>query len=397
MRPTIAIAGSLAQKPHQAGHTWQFLQYLIGFRRLGFDVLFLDRLEPEMCLGPDGRPVPVERSRQLAYLDTVMQAFDLDACWSLFADGGRRTFGMDRDQVLRRVEDAALLLNVMGFLDDAEILAAARRRVFLDTDPGYGQMWLELGLADIFAGHDALVTIGENIGEPDCTLPTCGFSWITTPQPVVLDCWPEQPPRPGRVTSVGSWRGPYGPVEFEGRTYGLRVHEFRKFASVPKALPELPFEVALDIDPVETADLERLGAGGWKVIDPRPVGHSPESYRRYVQRSMAEFMVARGMYVTSRNGWFSERSMCYLASGKPVIAQDTGLERLYPLGEGLLAFSTPDEAATAVEAVSANYGQHARAARRIAEEFFDSDVVLPRLLERIGVESPAPARADGAR
>jgi hypothetical protein len=395
VKPTIAIAGSLAQKPHQAGHTWQFLQYLLGFQRLGFDVLFLDRLEPEMCRLGDGTTVPIERSPQLAYFLSIMREFGLGDRFSLAATDGARTFGVSREDVLRRVEGSLLLLNVMGFLDDPKILAAAPRRVFLDTDPGYGQMWLDLELADIFDGHDDLVTIAENIGRPDCEVPTCGLDWITSPQPVVLDQWPAQPPGGNRLTSVGSWRGPYGPLEYRGKTYGLRVHEFRKFADVPGKTAE-QFEVALDIDPVETGDLQLLRAGGWQVVDPGPVGHSPVEYRRYIQGSKAEFMVARGMYVTARSGWFSERSMCYLASGKPVVAQDSGLERLYPVGEGLLTYSTADEAVEAVEAMSSRYEHHARAARKLAERFFDSDRVLPGLLEKLGV-SASPTVEAGRR
>jgi hypothetical protein len=387
MKPTIAIAGSLAQKPHQAGHTWQFLQYLLGFQRLGFDVLFIDRLELEMCVAEDGTPLPIEQAPQLAYLRSVMDEYGLADRYALLADGGTATFGLAREDVLRRVESSELLLNVMGFLDDADVLAAAPRRVFLDTDPGYGQMWLELGLADIFAGHEDLVTIAENIGRPGCDVPTCGRDWITTPQPVVLDQWPAQPPAGERLTSIGSWRGPYGPLEFRGKTYGLRVHEFRKFAGVPRRTDQ-EFEVALDIDPVETSDLELLRAGGWRVVDPRPVGHSPAAYREYIQGSKGEFMVARGMYVTARSGWFSERSMCYLATGKPVLAQDTGLGDLYPVGEGLLTFDDAESATEAVEALAGDYATHARAARALAERFFHSDRVLTTLLEKLGVSTP---------
>jgi hypothetical protein len=381
-RPRITVAGSIAQKPHQAGHSWQFLQYLLGFRRLGWDVLFVDRIEDELARDEHGRPCPPESSVNLRYLDALMREFELDGAWSVVLDDGRHA-GLARQRVLDHIRDSELLLNVMGFLADEELLGAARRRVFLDTDPGFGQMWCALGLADVFAGHDAHVTIGERIGREGCTIPTCGLDWITTPQPVLLDAWPVAPPPPrDTFTTVGRWRGAYGPIDFEGHRYGLRVHEFRRFADLPRA-SGASFELALDIDPAETADLTLLARGGWGLVDPARAGCTPSSYRAFIERSAAELMVAKGMYVDSASGWFSERSICYLASGRPVLAQDTGLGELYPLGEGLLAFSTLDEAVAGVEAIRSDPARHARAARALAVEHFDSDKVLGRLLERL--------------
>ena len=382
MAGRLTIAGSIAQKPHQAGHSWQFLQYLLGFRQLGWDVMFVDRLEDHLCRDPHGAPCVPGGSVNIRYLAALMDEFGLEEAWSLVLDGGRHA-GAPRERVLAHVRESDFLLNVMGFLADDEILAAARRRVFLDTDPGFGQMWRELDLADVFAGHDAHVTVGERIGRADCAVPTCGLRWVTTPQPVVLAEWPALPALAGRgFTSVASWRGAYGPVDYRGRRYGLRVHEFRKFADLPRR-SGADFELALDIHPDEQADLCLLGDGGWSLVDPAQVAPSPAAYRRYIQDSRAEFMVAKGMYVESRSGWFSERSICYLASGRPVLAQDTGLGELYPVGEGLLTFTTLDEAAAGVEDISARYRCHAEAARALAEERFDSDKVLTRLVEKI--------------
>jgi hypothetical protein len=375
----VVVAGALAQKPNQAGHTWQFLQYLLGFRRLGWDVLFLDELEPEMCVDDRGQPSPLETSANLAYFSEVMREFGLDRSCCLL-QGGQSVFGVPREIALEWTRRSALLLNVMGYLADEELLAAAPRRVFLDTDPGYGQMWHELGLADIFSGHDDHVTIAENIGQPGCGIPTAGLSWLTTPQPVLLDVWrPNGPPASGAFTSVGAWRGPYAPIELNGVTYGLRVHEFRKFVELPRLTGE-SFELALDIDPIETQDLALLDENGWELVDPRGVARDPASYRAYLTASRAEFMVARGIYVQTRSGWFSERSICYLASGRPVLAQDTGLEGLYPL-----TFRTVEEAAAGVEEIQGDYAHHSLAARELADAHFDSDRVLGRLLGSLGV------------
>jgi hypothetical protein len=370
----VVVAGAVAQKPGSAGHAWQFLQYLLGLRRLGHEVLFYDRLAP----GGDA----ARRRAGVAWLRAVLEGVGLGDAWTLDLGDGRHA-GLDRHRALAFVADADALINVMGYVTDEEVLGTARRRVFLDTDPGFGQMWHALGLADLFAGHDVHVTIGERIGEPDCTVPDCGLAWVTMPQPVVLEQWPAQRAGSGhRVTSVASWRGAYGPVVYDGHTYGLRVHQFRRFADLPRRAGGT-FELALDIHPADAADRRLLVDGGWIPVAPAAVAGTVEGYRRYVQGSDAELMIAKGMYVDSRSGWLSERSLCYLASGRPVIAQDTGFTERYPAGDGLLAFSTPDEALAAIEALRAEPRRHAQAARAMAEEHFDSDRVLGRLLDSV--------------
>ena len=383
-RGRVIIAGSLAQRPGVGGHAWVFLQYLLGLRRLGFEVLFLDWLDAGMCRDTAGGRCGVAESWNVRYLAEVMTQTGLSGAWSVSFDQGAQTLGKPRAAVLDFARETDVLINVMGFLSDAEILASVRRRVFLDIDPGFGQMWQELGLAAVFGGHDAYVTIGENIGQPDCTIPTCGLEWITSPQPVVLAAWPvlaEEEDAP--FTSVVSWRGPFGPVEYAGQTYGLRVHEFRKFVSLPHATGQR-FDLALDIDPGESRDLALLQENGWNLLDPRTAVSGTDGYRSFIQRSKAELMIAKNMYVQSRSGWVSDRSICYLASGKPVLAQDTGFRRRYPGGEGLVAFTTLDEARAGVADITRNYAAHCRAARAVAEEHFDSDKVLARLLEKIG-------------
>ena len=277
------------------------------------------------------------------------------------------------------------LINVMGFFNDGEILAAAPRRVFLDIDPGFGQMWQASGLHDTFRGHDAYVTIAENIGEPECTIPACGLPWITTRQPVVLSEWPPvngSHATPLAITSIASWRGSYGPVVYQGTTYGLRVHEFRKFASLPRLTRDRS-ELALDIYLTDARDIDLLRGNGWVLTEPRKAAPDPARYRDYIRSSAAELMIAKGMYVQTRCGWFSDRSACYLASGRPVLAQDTGLDGVLPTGAGLLTFSTLEEAAEATRAIARDYAQHSQAARRVAAECFDSSVVLNSLIRKL--------------
>jgi len=258
-------------------------------------------------------------------------------------------------------------------------------RVYLDDDPGYTQFWHAAGdRSPRLEGHDHYATFGAHIGETSCPIPSGGINWIATVPPVVLAEWPLAPTASRRFTTVGTWRGPYGPVEYKGRRYGQKVHEFRKVADLPRRVAAA-FELALAIDPAETASLDLLAQGGWRVLDPTTLTHDPHSYRRYVQQSGAEFSVAQGIYVDTRSGWFSDRTTRYLASGKPVVVQDTGFADLFPVGRGLLAFSTLDEAVAATEMVILDYEAHAEAARAMAEQHFDSDLVLSRLLAAIGL------------
>jgi hypothetical protein len=385
--PAVLLGGSVAQRPGSGGHTWVFLQYLLGLRALGYDAMLVDWLEPEMCTDREGEPAPVEESWNVAYLRDVMERFDLGESWAVLHEDGREVAGMGQAALDETVGRAALLLNVNGFVRHERVLGRVPRRAYLDIDPGFGQMWRALGLHDPFEGHDAFVTIGERIGRPDCTIPTNGLDWITTPQPVALDHWPAQSPESGAggaFTSVASWRGPFAPVEYEGVTYGLRVHEFRRFADLPRRTAE-PLEVALDIHEAETADLSLLRENGWRLADPAREAADPWAYRAYVQHSKGELMIAKNMYVASRSGWLSDRSICYLASGRPVVAQDTGISELYPVGNGLVTFSDPEEAVVALGRVAADYEAHCAAARALAEEHFRAEAVVGRLLEELGV------------
>ena len=370
MNGRLVLAGAIAQLPSRGGHTWAFLQYLLGFRALGFEVLFLDRLTQEM-----------DQRRGSHYLKAVMERFGLEDDYCLLGADRDVLGGIDRADALERTRDSLGLINVNGFLDDEEFLAVAPRRVYLDIDPGFAQMWRQLGLHDAFAGHDVFVTVAEKIGRPGCRVPTCDIDWITTRPPVVLDLWPESAEAGEAFTTVGSWRGPFAPVDFEGTSFGLRAHEFRKLFELPELTGER-FEVALDIDRADLSDLAQLDRYGWRLRNPHTAAGSPDEYQAFIQMSKAELMVAKNMYVETRGGWFSDRSACYLASGRPVIAEDTGLAGLYPLGDGLVPFHTLEDAVAGVEEVSSNYPRHARAAREIAESELRSDRVLETLVEK---------------
>jgi hypothetical protein len=379
----VVMAAALAQWPHAGGHTWFALQYLLGFRKLGWDVMLVDRLDAGMCRSPSGAPCAPGDSVNLAYLADVMERFGMQDRWTVLLPDGDAA-GLSRAEVERRLASSDLLLNVMGYLDDEDLLAAPPLRVFLDVDPGFGQMWHELALADPFAAHDRFVTVGLNVGSAGCRVPECGLHWISTLPPVDLDHWPAVDGGAG-FTSVASWRGPYAPVEYEGHTYGLRAHQLRRFFPLPERT-RAELSIALSIDPADVLDRERLSASGWVLLDPTAVAGDPHAYNRFIQGSGAEFTVAKGMYVDTHSGWFSDRSACYLASGKPVIAQETGFGAHLPTGEGLIPFTTLEEAIGAIEDVSADPGRHRRAAREIAEEHLDATHVLGRLVDELGRE-----------
>jgi hypothetical protein len=379
MRELVAVAGSLAQQPGRGGHAWVFLQYLLGFRRLGYDVLFLDRLAAEMY--PPEREWPP--APEVEWLRETMAAHGLgdDYCLLLEGEGSAETAGLSRAAALERLRRSTVLIDVMGFLGDDELLAAAPRRVFLDIDPGFPQMWQELGLHRSFGDHDAYATVGLRVGREGSRVPTCGIEWVPTPPPVVLDEWPRT--APGEAwTSIATWRGPFGPIEFEGETFGLRAHQMRRFAKLPAAT-DARLELALDIDPADAADSESLRTGGWRLLAPAQAAGSPQAYRRYLQGSRGEVGVAKDMYVRSRGGWLSDRSVAYLASGKPVLAQATGFELEVETGAGLLAFATPEEATAGLAEVEAGYERHSDAAREMAAARFGSDRVLGELLEAV--------------
>jgi hypothetical protein len=260
------------------------------------------------------------------------------------------------------------------------------RKVYLDLDPGYTQFWHEHSSASArLDGHDVFFTVGENIGTPTCSIPTGGITWRHTRQPAVLgDHWHTPSRWSGRFTTVASWRGPYGPVQHGGMTFGLKAHEFRKFIDLPKRVSST-FEVALDIHPADALDRDALCTNGWRLVDPQQVVPDPDSFDAYVSGSDAEWSVAQGVYVATGCGWFSDRTVRYLAAGKPAVVQDTGFSRSYPVGEGLVAFRTPAEAIDGVRRLERDPQAHAEAAHALAERFFDSDRILGQLLDQAGV------------
>jgi hypothetical protein len=269
-------------------------------------------------------------------------------------------------------------------LADANLTERIRRRVYLDLDPAFVQLWHDTQAIDMrFATHTHFVTVGLGIGQPQCTAPTCGLPWTATLQPVVLEQWPVATAIVhDALTTVANWRG-YGSIEHDGIFYGQKAHSLRQFISLPKVTDE-KFMLALAIHPDEEKDLEALRHNGWSLVDPVHVAGTPGAYWRFIQGSKAEFGIAKSGYSRSHCGWFSDRSACYLASGRPVIAQETGWSQVLPTGRGLFTFDSCDDVIRSIESHNENYTMHCQAARAHAEEFFESDRVLRRLLDQLG-------------
>jgi hypothetical protein len=374
--PAIVVSGALANKPGNGGAAWTRLSWALGFARLGCDVYFVEQLSPSTCVNTAGVRCPVDESVNLAYFQRVTRQFNVNATLLIEAEG--RAIGMGIPELAAVADRAEMLLNISGHLTSPALKPRFRRRVFLDLDPGYTQFWQAGGLGEEhLQGHEWYFTVGENVGRESCPIPTGGIDWRPIRQPVLLDEWPVAPPSSElpRFTTVASWRGPLGRVTHNETTFGVKAHEFRKFADLP-ARAGLPFEIALEVDPADQPDVDALTRRGWTLVDPKSVVPDPDAFRRYVQQSGAEFSVAQGIYVETQSGWFSDRTVRYLSSGKPALVQDTGWSRNIPSGCGLIAFRTVDEAASGAERIARDYQQHSLAARRIAEEFFDSATVL---------------------
>jgi hypothetical protein len=376
-RLKILLSGMVAGDPHQGGATAAVMQYVEGLGGLGHEVLLVEPVDA----------AALDRAGPVAVYFRSLTPLAGRA--ALLARDGKETLGLPYERLERFAREADVLLNISGMLRDERLVEPIPVRVFLDLDPGFNQVWAAQGFDFGLDRHTHCASVGLRLGAADCPIPTLGRAWIPTLPPVVLAHWPPAE-GPGRAwTSVGNWRS-YGSPSHEGLRYGQRAHSFRELIDLPRR-SGARFEPALGIHPDERADLEALEENGWGLVDPLAVAGTPASYAGFVRRSRAELGVAKQGYVVSRSGWFSDRSACYLASGRPVVAQDTGFGAALPTGLGLLGFDDVEGAAAAVEAVEGDLPRHCRAAREIVAEHLDAARVLPALLGRLAVPEPRKA------
>lgn len=368
-RLRIVVAGTFSDVAGQAGASWSVMQYVQGLRDLGHDVWLLEQV---------GSLNGLTRRR----FRRACAEFGLAGSAGLIGADPHLSAGLPPRDIASLCGSADLLINLSGVLRRPDLLDRFRTRVYLDLDPAFNQLWHHSGIDRGFGEHTHHFTVGLGLGDRPSRVPTCGYRWQPTLPPVVLKSWPEYSRAPaGPITTVGNWRS-YGSIEAEGTFYGQKAHSIRPLAPLAARSGE-DLVLALAIDAGDRADEQILRTAGWTLVDPRRVAGTSTAYRRFIGSSKAELGFAKAGYVTAACGWFSDRSACYLASGRPVIAQDTGLAGHLPLGEGLLTFRSAQDALGAIEQLNASYDRHARAARQLAETLLDARLVLPRLLDRV--------------
>jgi len=388
----VVVSSVIANKPFNGGNARMVLNWLQGLEQLGLDVFFVEQMRSEHCVDARGAMAPASDSVNRTYFDDVLKAHGFSRHAALICDAGDTldaavVHGATASELHDLADAADLLINISGHLSIDALKARFRRKAYVDLDPGYTQFWhAEKSSAARLEGHDVYFTVGQRVGTAGCRIPTDGIAWQPIRQPIVLkECRTDLPVSSSpRFTTIASWRGAYAPITHEGETYAAKAHEFRKFVELPRLSGER-FEIALDIHPRETRDLHALETSGWCLVSPRAVAETPDDYCRYIEGSAAECSAAQGMYVQTKSGWFSDRSARYLASGKPVLVQDTGFSTPRTSGEGLLVFETVAQAARGAERIARDYDGHSAAARWLAERYFDSDAQLSQLLERAGV------------
>lgn len=393
-RPTIVVLGMMGRTPF-AGVAWQVLHYLEGFRRLGYDVYYVEDTG-DWPYDPERNSITDDCTYTTNYIARHLAWLGLPGRWAYRAAAqNNRVFGVSEAELDRLWERATALVNLTG----ATLLREEHRRVpvriFLETDPVLPQIEVAQGrrfTIDLLSAHTHLFSYGENFGAPDCRVPLGRFRYFPTRQPIILDWWPpaDDTPRPAgplRFTTVASWEQSGKDIEWDGEAYlWSKHHEFLKFVDLPRRTGQV---LELALARCDAGALRLLRAHGWRVTDALSLSRDSFPYRDYIRGSDGEFTVAKDQNIRLRSGWFSDRSACYLAAGKPVITQDTAFGNVLPTGRGLFAFRTTDDVLAALEAIAGDYAGHSRAARDLAAGYFAADKVLGDLLRHAGLEPPS--------
>ena len=386
----IVVLGFMGNCPI-AGVIWQAIHYIVGLQRLGHDVYYIEDTS-RVPYDPVAYTLTEDTTYVGKVLGQVADEFGFAGKWAFSPRYRSReeTLGpLSRVQVNELYRDADALLNICGSHELNEDLLLSNRLVYVESDPGVEQIKVDNGeksTIDFLSRHCALFTFGENIGRPEFPVPLHGFTWLPTRQPVVLDLWQTSaPPASGAAfTSIANLAtGGKKDIEWRGETYiWSKLPEFERFRLAPEKAGE-DFELATNFKESDLA--ARFHGARWRSVSPDPMSVAYHDYEAYVKQSKGEFTVAKDQYVRLNTGWFSDRSACYLAAGRPVITQQTGFTRLYGGHEGLFSFESIDDVVTAVKAINADYDRHSRVATSIAHEWFDSDKVVGSMLDRIGL------------
>ena len=394
----VIVTGFIGHQRLLGGVAWDYLNFVLGVKRLGHDVYYI---EDSGCWpyndveGPlrgdwtDWNPQPT-----VEHLSKVMSAFGLDGKWAYHFPPKSEWFGLSSTERNEVIKTADVLINVAGTLEKPWDYRTIKKLVYVDTDPVFCQIGAAAGadskiMKQRLDAHDVFFTLGEGLSANDA-IPKLERKWNTTKYPIVLDHWRDDSHDSmsgDGFTTIMNWSS-YETLTYHNERYGQKDVEFMKFIELPRKVFPSSLEVALYKPRVKSSrdfsvsvPLDILETSGWKIVDASEVCPDFHTYRRYIQQSKAEWSVAKGGYVVGKSGWFSCRSACYLAAGRPVVVQDTGFSKVLPAGEGVIGFSTFDEAEAGILEVEANYQRHAKAAEDIAEAYYDSDKVLNQLLE----------------
>lgn len=383
----IIIFGILFWYP-LAGVTFQFLHYLIALRRLGYDVYYIED-SARWIYDPRINDLSPDPTGNLAAIVPTLEAHGFAGKWAFrgkYPDG--KCYGLSDVQVDALYREADAFLNITGAQEIRDEHLQVKRRIYVESDPFASQVKVakgDAGMIRTLAAHDTLFTFGENIGAPDCGIPTDSrFKWLPTRQPVLLDLWPVAESKlDAPFNTITTWHNKGKNIEWrDDLWYWTKDREFEKFLGLPKRRAKVGFELAAGVgDDVRNL----LTLNGWRLADSIGVSTNVDSYRDYIRHSRGEFTVARDQYVRPRTGWFSDRTACYLAAGRPVITQETGFSKFYGKSDGLFGFTTMDEILAAVDAIKSDYSKHCRAAREVAEEFFAAEKVVGSLMQRAGL------------
>jgi hypothetical protein len=390
----IIIGGFLGILP-AGGVAWDYVQYPLGFSMLGHDVYYIE----------DTRLFPIYQSSGTAWddasdcvnqLKNVMESFGLGDRWAYRDEASGNCFGMSMSQVKKLCSQADLFVNLSCSTCVRDEYLQIPKRVLIDTDPMFTQIQLatqqkftrgESNIRNLVDAHNFHFTFGENIGHDDCQIPQQGFIWRSTRQPICMEHWAGTNPfrYPVNLTTIMNWTVGQDFI-FADQSWGQKDIEFQKIISIPGYFKDLEFTIVANQKSPNNLDkmpTESISQYGWKILNPQEVTANWRQYRQFIYQSSGEFSVAKQTYVKANTGWFSCRSACYLASGKPVITQETGWSRTIPEGVGLFAFQDLSSALISIDKLLTNPAAQAFAAREIAEEYFDSRKVLNALLSQL--------------
>jgi hypothetical protein len=388
-RKRIVVMGFMGSMPI-AGVIWQHIHYIVGLQQLGHEVYFIED-SARLPYNPETFEVGEEFDYAAKILAQLAKDFGFEKRWGYCARylPKNPTAGLSLKKIQQLYREADAILNICGAQEFNDDLLKSDRILYIESDPGVEQIKIDKRVRstiDYLRRHRALFTFGENVGTRNFPVPAHGFKWLPTRQPVATDLWKtdRSPPRAAVFTSVANWStSGLKDITWRGEKYlWSKSREFLRFVAAPEKAGEI-FELATDIKDPPTH--KKFIDNNWRLTSPLQLSVDYWLYRDYVQRSKGEFTVAKDQYVRLNTGWFSDRSACYLAAGRPVIIQETGFSKLYGGDAGLLAFRTLGEIVEAVKAVNADYKKHSRAAREIAQEIFEAKKVVGSLLERAGI------------